>query len=70
MTNAGAGTEDVIPVFRSTGVLDLFVGPPRIQFGDVDGLEVYINCRKQTAFTAGRLPQACGVIGGSGLAAP
>jgi hypothetical protein len=70
-TTLGAGTnEDVLVVVRSSDVLDLFVGPPRVQFGDIDGLEVYINVWKQVAFTAGRLPAALGVVGGTGLVAP
>lgn len=70
VTTAGAGTEDVIVILRSPDVLDLFVGPPRVQFGDVDGLEVYVNVWREVAFTAGRLPQSIAVVGGSGLIAP
>ncbi len=69
-TTEGAGAEDVIVILRSPDVLDLFVGSPRVQFGDVDGLEVYVNCWKEVAFTAGRLPQSIAVVSGSGLIAP
>jgi HK97 family phage major capsid protein len=67
---AGAGTEDVIIALRSPDVLDLFVGPPRVSFGDVDGAEVYVNVWRQVSFTAARLPAAVAVVGGSGFAAP
>jgi hypothetical protein len=70
-TALGAGSnEDVLLVVRSTDCLDLFVGPPRVQFGDVDNLQVYVNVWKQVAFTAARLPAAVGVVGGTGLVAP
>lgn len=69
-TGAGGGTEDVAVVLRSRDVLDLFVGPPRVQFGAVDGAEVFVSCWRYAAFSAGRLPAAVGVVSGSGFAAP
>jgi hypothetical protein len=72
-TTNGAGTnEDVVVVLRSTDVLDCYVGPPRVQLGDVanNSVEVYVNCFRQVAFTSARLPAAVGVLSGSGLAAP
>jgi hypothetical protein len=66
----GTGTnEDCVIALRSTASVDMFLGEPRLQIGDVDEQSVYVQCWRQVAFTS-RLPVALAVVGGTGLVAP
>ena len=71
-TTLGAGTEDVVLVARSADVIDLRVGPTRVQMGPSPDANatVYLNVWRQCTFSAGRLPAALGVLSGTGLIAP
>ena len=74
VTNGAGTNEDVVINMRGTDSLDLFVGPHRVQVGDVPvdpaTPEVYVNVFRYAAFTAARLPASLGVVSGTGLVAP